>query len=244
MKKKMKKILALVVVICLMMSALPAKAMVPLQTIDFDSLDEIRCFFALDEGLMVDGELKNVADYFPKDQMKRISGIVDTLVFPYLEVDGKSADFGADWTPENRILDIIYVVDEIQYRFTYSFLSEKDWTYEDGTEKDIRMGQYQLDFRRTDHPNKAYSYVSGFREGSTYLQVRVASNREDCLNFDCFSFVHLSDLEEEKQVPENNGWLLIGAVSLGTVVLAGVIILLAAKKRKCKVRENEQTSDE
>ena len=244
--KKGLRILGLVLALCMMVSAVPAKALTPPITVYFDSLDEVRRFFDLDEGLMVNGELKTVADYFPNTQMKRISATVDTLMFPYLEIDGKPAKLDASWVPDNRTLDVIYVVDEIQYRFTYFFLSEKDWSYDDGTEKGIRVGPYQLNFRRTDHPIFEYFYVSGFREDTSYVQISAKSDREDCLTFDRFSFIHLSELKEETQPEESSktGWIIVAGSAATAAVLAGIVIWSVAKRRKAKVRKEESILDE
>lgn len=242
--KSFRKIISLVLMACMLLSAVPAKAMVPPTTIYFDSLDEIREYFDMSIGVLPGDERAGVQDHCSEEEARAICEAMESLVFPYLETDGKPAELGANWVPYRKILDIIYVVDEIQYRFTYYFFSDYQGEDEEPTVRNVQAGPYELDFKRKEHTNSEYWYLSGVREGTTYVSFWVASDREDCLNYERFRFVHLSELEEENQEPKNNDWLLIAGGILGAIALAGVIILVVIRKRKVKAQEAEQTTDE
>lgn len=240
MVRRLRKVIVIAMIFCLMLSAVPAKAMVPPTTVYFESWDEIVAYFDMSAGNSPGDAREGVRDHCTEQLAQEICDAMDSLVFPYLEIDGKPAKLSASWTPGRRCLDVIYVVDEIQYRFRYYFFSDDQGTKEEPAVRNVRVGPYQLDFRRKEHPNSDYLYLSAVWEGSTNVCFWVASDREDCLNFERFRFVRMSELKEEPQQRENLRVVLISTV----VVLTGVAAVLVLRKRKSKVQENPQAFDE
>lgn len=160
-------------------------------TVDFDSIVEIKQFFSANETLS-EGEEITVSKYHSEDKAETLSLAAREIYLPIAKE--KENTPSASWSPSKEHLTIIYIVDNIQYRFIYFFADHYPWVDDNPVAEDVQMGPYTLDFK-TGEPGPYGSCVSGGLqiEGTdVYLRVRVAGAGVEYPNFDDFDFVPLS----------------------------------------------------
>jgi hypothetical protein len=170
---------------------------------EFDTIGEIKRFF--DTSTVSSGNslgashIKGVTDYHSQTEALSISNTVNALMIPVAKKSANAEGFGATWWPESKNLQIIYIIDGVQYRFIYFLKDHYPWVFDDPIVEDVQVGPYVLDFETAEPPVVFDScFVSGIQiENQTvYLAIRVAGNGIESPTFEAFDFVSLSSVVE------------------------------------------------
>lgn len=170
---------------------------------DFETIGEIKRFF--DTSTVSSGNslgasnIKGVTDYHSQTEALSISNTVNALMIPVAKKSANAEGFGATWSPERKNLDIIYIIDGVQYRFIYFLKDHYPWVFDDPVVEDVQVGPYVLDFETAEPPVVADScFVGGIQieDQTVYLAIRVAGNGIESPTFEAFDFVPLSSVVE------------------------------------------------
>lgn len=162
---------------------------------EFHTLSEIKSFLdvsnASGDSSANEKEMDTICDYVPQSSAENISEIASSLLFPVTV----KTELGATYFEEYQSLDLIYVIDGVQYRFIYFFESDYVWNVEeDPAVQNVMVGPYRVDFWKLDHPNFAYQYYGFVKTDRVYLRITVLGENVSDFSFDAFDFVPLSSI--------------------------------------------------
>lgn len=167
-------------------------------TVSFDTMSEIKSFF--DDTMNSGGdsaetnEIKNITDYHSQSEAGALSDSAASLLLPVANVSGEGIEFGASWRPSTKCLDIIYIIDNVKYRFKYYFDNDAEWNCDEPAALDVQVGPYTVDFELREHPTYEKFFFGGIEIQSAYVAIWALGNEIDSPSFEAFSFVPLSSI--------------------------------------------------
>lgn len=162
----------------------------PMDRPEFTTFSEIKNFLC-DANNSTNETNNNIYDYVSQNSAPNISKALASITFPVTN----ESEFSATYFKEYNSLDVIYRINEIQYRFIYYFESDYVWNSEDAPAlEDVQVGPHKVDFWQIDHPNFPYEYYGFVKQDGVYLQITMLGEDLSGISFDAFSFVPLSSI--------------------------------------------------
>jgi hypothetical protein len=164
----------------------------PTNVIQFNSMGDVKEFITptgtLDSNSTASTGKENLYHYFSQNAASSVSNTANALLFPTAD-----ADIGVRFVTTTKLLDIVYVIDSIQYRFFYML----DADYESETAdapiaKVASVGPYTVNFSRRNHPNFDDQFYGQFEMKGICVAITVTGNDIENISFDMFDFVPLS----------------------------------------------------
>jgi hypothetical protein len=165
-------------------------------TIDLDTIGEIKNFFDMSSTVSGEKTISNCYHYTDAEA-EALSVAANKLFIPV--VKEKEYKLGAEWAPGYEQLEIIYRVDDIQYRFMYFFADHYPWTFDEPVAEDVQAGPYLMDFKTVDptlYADTVYFGGTQIEGTSVYLAVRIAGYGVETPSLEDFEFIPLSSADE------------------------------------------------
>lgn len=159
----------------------------PLIHIRFDSIDEVRGFFSEDS---TNSEGKNIYNYESSDMAEKYVNALSGMYFPIM-----GTYISADYYPHANVVQVIYVVEGIQYLFIYSF--------EPGSETDlggvlayssVQVGPYTMELYQKEHKHLDGKYIlyGILPLGDIDFKVRIFGDNYEEFSYEIFDYVPFS----------------------------------------------------
>lgn len=172
---------------------------VPLPTRTFETMSEVRAFFervnsASGSQTEVNG-IKDITDYLTQAEANAICIEASTLLFPVLKISDEGVEFGATWTPHVKELDMIYIIDDVRYRFRYYFFNDAEWHCDEPDAPDVQVGPYTVDFQLWEHQKFDTFFFGAIEIQSDYVAFWALGNGIERPSFEAFDFVPLSSID-------------------------------------------------
>lgn len=168
---------------------------VPVQ-IRFQTVNDLSKFFSTDSVCEEDSSTENnITSIFQYETQSKADKIVASVAGIYVPTENNRIN--AKYFPNNQSMDIIYVIDGIQYCFIYFFDREDDWDYgEIPAFSDVQVGPYTMDFFQLEKPYSEGEYylLSHIPVSGIDLLVRVQGEQYEEFSFEAFDFVPLSSV--------------------------------------------------
>lgn len=169
----------------------------PMEEIRFDSISDIKAFFSEERKNQTNSSAdtidKNIYQYATQSEAVEFSNSANTVYYPVADIDSGLC-YRPDG-PNGPYLEMIYIVDGVQYTFTYYFDSRSAVVYEDGPVfHDVQIGPYTTDLYRRDHPHADRTYLHGrITINGIHMVVFIqGEDHEEKLDFSVFDFIPLS----------------------------------------------------
>lgn len=164
----------------------------PVDRPTFDTMSEVKSFLDATS----DGTTGHISQHVSQSDAATISSTAGTLLYPVLAISSDEAGFNAQWFNDRTSMDIIYVIDSIQYRFIYFFGSDYEWeSDEEPTVQDMMLGTYSVDFWPREHVNFDVQFYGFVKLEDVYITITVTGNEIEAPSFEAFDFVSLSSID-------------------------------------------------
>ena len=143
----------------------------------------------------------NIGLYVTDDEAADIYNTADMLLYPVASLPDDSVEMHATWYTEKNSLDIVYVIDDVQYRFLYFFGLDYQWESEEGPiAQGVKLGPYTVDFWAQESNVFDARYYGYIKLDDVYVAIIVMGDGLDAPSFDDFRFVPLSSIDGEESI--------------------------------------------
>ena len=172
----------------------------PPEEVRFESMDEIEAFFSErnkdQASSSVEIAEKSIFQYATQSEAVKIKNTANTVQYPVADAE-RGLSYHTNG-PDGPYLDIIYVVDGIQYSFTYFYDCHSPMDYEGEPDyPHVQIGPYAIDLYRMDSNNPyliGNTLINGF-----VATIRIQGDEGmDNFDFSAFNFAPLSDKSDDE----------------------------------------------
>lgn len=172
----------------------------PPTEVRFESMDEIKAFFSEgnvdQESSSVEIAGKNIFQYAAQSEAAKLANTANMVQYPIADAE-KGLSYHANG-PDGPYLDIIYVVDGIQYSFSYFYDCHAPMNYEGEPDyPNVQIGPYAINLYRMDSNNPyliGNTLINGF-----VSTVRIQGDGDmEKFDFSLFRFAPLSDVSDDE----------------------------------------------